>query len=135
MVICYFNPNIGHFLHQELQYLIDIIFKNKDNIINLIIPTYIKDSHLYRWHYGILNVLCNKNKFIIMTININNDNYNNIHIIHPASPMIINIEYIKYLQKMVFEYYNIPYNIKIPTYKVLYTRIRDTNRRHILNNE
>ena len=42
-----FNSNIGHFLHEELQYVIDIIFKNNDTLISIYIPEYVKNNNEY----------------------------------------------------------------------------------------
>ena len=128
-----FNPNIGHFLHEEFQYAIDIIFKNNDKNIEIYVPDYIISSNLYRWHFGILKILSEKNKNIQLIYNI--ENKDNIININPGYQMIINLDYIRYLRKNVLEYYNILDNNIIPKYKVLYTRINDTNRRHILNYE
>lgn len=128
-----FNSNIGHFLHEELQYVIDIIFKNDDAFIDIYIPDYVLNNKLYRWHIGILNVLTHQNKKIKLIYDIKN--YNNVINIVSSFQKIINIDYIIYLRKIVFEYYNIEIiNNQIP-YTVLYTRINDTNRRHILNYE
>lgn len=125
------NSNIGHFLHQELQYLLDFLLK--DISVELLLPEYIKIDKRFQWHYGIFNVLQSKNTNFITVSEFENDE--NIHIIHPGSPQLINISYIKYLQKIVFEYYNVDIREKNDTYKVLYTRTGDTDRRHILNSE
>ena len=124
------NSNIGHFLHQELQYLLDLIFKN-DQSIEIFLPNYISTDNQYRWHYGIFNILKNKNDkcTIIFTNNIPTD----CHIINSGHPMIIDIAYIEYLRKIVFEYYSIPCDTELKPYKVLYTRTHDTDRRHLLN--
>lgn len=129
------NSNIKHFLHQELQYLIDIIFKNPNINIDVYIHTYISNEWQYRWHKGIFNVLEKTNSFIKIIYTDDVINKDDLFVIEPASPMIIDIQYIKYLQKIVFEYYKIPHGINIPTYKVLYTRKNDTDRRHLLNTE
>jgi len=126
------NSNIGHFLHQELQYLLDIIFKNPNEEHVLLLHPSISTSLTYRWHYSILNILSIKHpKFKLKLDDTNIENQK----IYPGNPKIIDIEYIKYLQKIVFDYYNIDYNIEFPEYKVLYTRIEDTDRRHLLNSE
>ncbi len=100
--------------------------------IYIIIPNYIFEDNIYRWHKGILNILIENKKLIkIDTIT----NTSDIIEIYPKSPMIIDIKYIEYLRSLVFEYYKIPFNINLPSFKVLYTRIQDTSRRHVLNYE
>jgi len=127
-----FNSNIGHFLHEELQYLLDIILTSTNNNITVYIPKYVLEDNIYRWHYNILKILENKNNKIKLIYTLEKDDIINIY---PQHQMIKNIEHIKYITSIVFDYYNIQYTIKNPLYKVLYTRIKDTNRRHILNYE
>ena len=128
-----FNSNIGHFLHEELQYVIDIIFKNNDTLISIYIPEYVKNNNSYRWHFGILNVLEKTNKNIKLIYDIADNS--KIICVNSSHQQIINIEYIKYLRNIVYDYYNIDINNIQNPYKVLYTRINDTNRRHIINYE
>jgi len=128
-----FNSNIAHFLHEQLQYLLDLILNNLHINYKLLIHPDFSTLPIYRWHYGILYILANKQPNFELKIY---DGEIDIFNIYPNNnKKIINIEHIKYLQKIVFEYYNIDYNVDLPEYKVLYTRTKDTNRRHLLNSE
>jgi hypothetical protein len=129
------NPNIGHFLHQELQYLIHILFTEKDDV-TLLLPPVIYTENLYRWHYGILSVLEKKNdKFKMEKIVQEMETLENIRTIHPGHPKIIDINYISYLRDITFCHFSIDIKEKNQEYKVLYTREGDTNRRHIMNSD
>jgi hypothetical protein len=127
------NPNIGHFLHQQLQYLIHLLFTQKDSII-LFLPPYITMQNEYRWHYGILSVMEKKNdKFSLLITEEKEKDVDRI--ISPGHPMIIDLSYITYLRDITFSFFSIDINEKNKKNYVLYTRQGDTNRRHILNSE
>jgi hypothetical protein len=82
-----------------------------------------------KWHISILNILANTVKGLSLKFT----SETATHIINPCSPHIIDVNDIIYLRDLIFNFYNIEHPIVMNKFKVLYTRERDTNRRHLLN--
>lgn len=122
------ESNIGHFLYQSLSLLMDIINNTTNNII-LVIPQHINSNFQTRWHNGILKILeSNTDNFSIQIKD--NIRHVNTDIIKPQHPNKINVNNLQKLRDFTYKYYNIPYTLNV-SYKILYTRIQDTYRRHL----
>ena len=126
------ESNIGHFLYQSLSLLMDFIdnkTNDKTNDIILLIPQHIITNFQTRWHSGILKILeSNIDNFSIQIKD--NIKHANTDMIKPQHPSKINVNNLKKLREFTYKYYNISYTLNV-SYKILYTRIQDTHRRHL----
>tara|TARA_Y100000768_G_C23923775_1_gene656380 strand:+ start:336 stop:1103 length:768 start_codon:yes stop_codon:yes gene_type:complete len=125
-----YNTNIGHFLHESLDQLLQILRNNTQCI--LLITDNLHTSNDLRWHSGIIKCLESEvDSFSTKKMNNSNKNLDCL-IINPQHPSKINVDNLFYLRNIIFKHFKI--NDKLEdTYKVFYTRIQDTNRRHVYN--
>ena len=125
-----YNLNIGHFLHESLDQLLQILRNNTQCI--LFIPNNLHTSNDLRWHSGIIKCLESEvDSFSTKKMNNSNKNLDCL-IINPEHPSKINVDNLFYLRNIIFKHFKI--NDKLEdTYKVFYTRIQDTKRRHVYN--